>query len=284
MRDCFWNSILLIGIELAVSSAGRAQSTPQKEARPAVPKSQAAPRTPDLTGVWDTQNPRGFQPNTAAFPGEIPPLTPWAEAQLAATRPAYGPRAVPDSTDPVNPTKLGAHGCFPPGVPRIYLHPVPMEIIQIPGRVLMRFEFDHLLREIWTDGRGHPSDWNPTYMGHSIGKWQGDTFVVDTIGFNDKTWLDRLGHRHSEDLHVIERFRRVDHVAGRHQHGRSEGVHETVEYVRNLRIAPRLGNSGACLRRQCEFRREPSDAGPEQITVMHFTGIGPVRIGGTRSL
>jgi hypothetical protein len=111
----------------------------------------------------------------------------------------------------VNPTKLGAHGCFPPGVPRIYLHPVPMEIIQIPGRVFLRFEFDHLLREIWTDGRGHPTDWNPTYMGHSIGKWKGDTFVVDTIGFNDKTWLDRLGHRHSEDLHVVERFRRVDH-------------------------------------------------------------------------
>ena len=211
MRDRMGISILLAGIILGSSFAGRTQSVAQKEGRPGVPKTPAASRTPDLAGVWDTQNPRGFQPNTAAFPGEIPPLTPWAEAQLAATSPAYGPRAVPDSTDPVNPTKLGAHGCFPPGVPRIYLHPVPMEIIQIPGRVFLRFEFDHLLREIWTDGRGHPSDWNPTYMGHSIGKWEGDTFVVDTIGFNDKTWLDRLGHRHSEDLHVIERFRRVDH-------------------------------------------------------------------------
>ena len=212
MRYRLGVSILLIGIVLVVSFTGRAQGTAQKkDGRPGAQKTQSASRTPDLSGVWDTQNPRGFQPNTATFPGEIPPLTPWAEAQLAATRPAYGPRAVPDSTDPVNPTKLGAHGCFPPGVPRIYLHPVPMEIIQIPGRVLLRFEFDHLLREIWTDGRGHPSDWNPTYMGHSIGMWEGDTFVVDTIGFNDKTWLDRVGHRHSEDLHVIERFRRVDH-------------------------------------------------------------------------
>jgi hypothetical protein len=203
--------ILLTGVVLAFSPVGRTQSVAHKERRSGAAKTPAASRTPDLTGIWDTQNPRGFQPNTALFPGEIPPLTPWAQAQLAAARPSYGPHAVPDSTDPVNPTKLGAHGCFPPGVPRIYLHPVPMEIIQIPRRLLMRFEFDHLLREIWTDGRGHPSDWNPTYMGHSIGRWEGDTFVVDTIGFNDKTWLDRVGHRHSEELHVVERFRRLDH-------------------------------------------------------------------------
>jgi hypothetical protein len=203
--------ILLIGTALCVFNTGRAQNTPEKARLSGAAKMPATSRPHDLTGIWDTQNPRGFQPNTALFPGEIPPLTPWAQAQLAAARPSYGPHAVPDSTDPVNPTKLGAHGCFPPGVPRIYLHPVPMEIIRIPGRVFMRFEFDHLLREIWTDGRGHPSDWNPTYMGHSIGKWEGGAFVVDTIGFNDKTWIDRVGHRHSEDLHVIERFRRVDH-------------------------------------------------------------------------
>ncbi len=201
----------LIAIALVSSSAAPAQSAPQKDGQSSASKSISTGRNADLAGVWDTQNPRGFQPATATFPGEMPPLTPWAQAQLQATRPAYGPRAVPDSTDPVNPTKLGAHGCYPPGVPRIYLHPLPMEIIQIPGRVLLRFEFDHLLREVWMDGRGHPSDLEPTYMGHSIGRWEGNTLVVDTIGFNDRTWIDRVGHRHSEDLHVIERFRRVDH-------------------------------------------------------------------------
>jgi len=211
MSRCLATSALLIAIVLVSSSAGRPQTVAQRDGQSGAAKTRAAARAPDVTGVWDTQNPRGFQPATATFPGEMPPLTPWAEAQLAVTRPAYGPRAVPDSTDPVNPTKLGAHGCFPPGVPRIYLHPLPMEIIPIPGRVLLRFEFDHILREIWMDGRGHPSDLNPSYMGHSVGKWEGDTLVVDTIGFNDKTWLDRVGHRHSEDLHVIERFRRVDH-------------------------------------------------------------------------
>ncbi len=176
MPYTFRPPILLIGALLAVSTISWSQQVAPKNTDSAHTTAKPRAHTPDLSGVWDTQNPRGFQPNTAAFPGEIPPLTPWGQAQFEATRPAYGPRAVPDSTDPVNPTKLGAHGCFPPGVPRIYLHPVPMEIFQIPGRV-----------------------------------WEGDTFVVDTIGFNDKTWLDRLGHRHSEDLHVVERFRRVDH-------------------------------------------------------------------------
>jgi hypothetical protein len=211
MRNRRWTSTLAFLILFGSSFAGRAQIAATSGAKLSTPSAQADTRTPDLSGVWDTQNPRGFQPSTAVFPGEMPPLTPWGEAQYQATRPAYGPRAVPDSTDPVNPTKLGAHGCFPPGVPRIYLHPLPMEIIQIPGRIFLRFEFDHILREVWTDGRGHPSDLEPTYMGHSIGRWDGDTLVVDTVGFNDKTWLDRVGHRHSKDLHVIERFRRVDH-------------------------------------------------------------------------
>jgi hypothetical protein len=101
-------------------------------------------------------------------------------------------------------------GCFPPGVPRIYLHPFPVEIIQVPGRVIMLFEFDHFIRQIFTDGREHNTDLGPTWMGDSIGKWEGDTLVVDTTGFNDKTWLDRGGHPHSDQLHLVERFRRTD--------------------------------------------------------------------------
>ena len=188
-----------------------AQTIPNENAQSSTANLGIAKGVPDLSGVWDTQNPQGFQPATATFPGGMPPLTAWGQEQLEASRPAYGPRAVPDSTDPVNPTRLGARGCFPPGVPRIYLHPLLMEIIQIPGRIFLRFEFDHILREIWMDGRGHPSDLPSSYMGHSIGKWSGETLVVDTTGFNDKTWLDRVGHRHSEDLHVIERFHRVNH-------------------------------------------------------------------------
>jgi hypothetical protein len=76
--------------------------------------------------------------------------------------------------------------------------------------VLIIYEFDHFVRQIWTDGRPHVKDLPGTWMGDSIGKWEGDTLVADTTGFNDKTWVDRAGHPHSEDLHVVERIRRAD--------------------------------------------------------------------------
>ncbi len=138
---------------------------------------------------------------------DTPPLTPWAEEKFKANKPNLGPRAVSltESNDPIM-------QCFPPGVPRIYLiRGEPVEIAQTPGRVIMMFEYDHFLRNIYTDGRQHPKDPNPSWMGDAIGKWDGDTLVVDTVGFNDKTWLDNDGHPHSEDLHVIERIRRVNH-------------------------------------------------------------------------
>jgi hypothetical protein len=98
-------------------------------------------------------------------------------------------------------------------MPRIYLHRYPIEIVQVRGRLMMFFEYDHFVRQIWTDGRKHPEedDLDPSWMGHSIGSWDGDALLVDTIGFNDKTWLDNAGHPHSEALHVVERMRRVDH-------------------------------------------------------------------------
>jgi len=74
----------------------------------------------------------------------------------------------------------------------------------------MFFEYDHFVRQIFTDGRQHPKDLIPSWMGDSIGTWEGDTLVVDTVGFNDKTWLDLGGHPHSEALRIVERYRRRD--------------------------------------------------------------------------
>lgn len=101
--------------------------------------------------------------------------------------------------------------CIPPGIPRTMLQPFPWEIVQARDRIVMIFEYQSLVRQIFMDGRGHPKDWEPTYMGHSIGKFEGDTLVVDTTGFNDKTWLDPMGLPHSDALHVVERIRRVNH-------------------------------------------------------------------------
>jgi len=102
--------------------------------------------------------------------------------------------------------------CFPPGPTRIYLHHYPFEIVNAPGRVIIHFEYDSIVRQIYTDGRGHPSedDLTSPWMGHSIGRWDGDTLVVDTVGMNDRTWLDEVGHPHSAALHFVERLRRAD--------------------------------------------------------------------------
>jgi hypothetical protein len=105
--------------------------------------------------------------------------------------------------------------CLPPGGPRLMATPYPMEIIQLPEqkRILMIFEgATHIWREIYLDGRPHPQgdDLNPTYLGHSVGHWDGDTLVVDVVGFNEQTWLDYYGHPHTDQLHVVERFSRPD--------------------------------------------------------------------------
>jgi len=103
--------------------------------------------------------------------------------------------------------------CLPPGGPRLMATPYPMEIIQLPEqkRVLMIFEgATHVWREIYMDGREHPKgdDLNPTYLGHSVGRYEGDALVVDVIGFNEQTWLDYFGHPHTDQLHIVEKFSR----------------------------------------------------------------------------
>ncbi len=103
--------------------------------------------------------------------------------------------------------------CLPPGGPRLMATPYPMEIVQLPEqkRILMVFEgATHIWREIYMDGRPHPQGdaLNPTYLGHSVGHWEGDSLVVDVVGFNEATWLDYFGHPHTDMLHVVERFTR----------------------------------------------------------------------------
>jgi hypothetical protein len=173
---------------------------------------QTAPA--DLSGIWrrsrrppDNSRQYTIFELAMSISSEEPPMTPWAEAKFKANKPNIGPNAVSlaRTNDPVV-------SCFPPGVPRIYLQRgEPMEILQAPGRVIMFFEYDHFVRQIYMNVQQHPKDLAPTWMGDSIGRWDGDTLVVDTIGFNDKTWLDLTGHPHSEALHVVERIRRLDH-------------------------------------------------------------------------
>ncbi|HJZ77943.1 MAG TPA: hypothetical protein VKE51_39715 [Vicinamibacterales bacterium] len=105
--------------------------------------------------------------------------------------------------------------CLPPGGPRLMATPYPLEILQLPEqkRIIMIFEgAAHIWREIYMDGRPHPQGdaLNPTYLGHSVGRWERDTLVVDIVGFNEGSWLDPVGHVHTDLLHVIERYSRPE--------------------------------------------------------------------------
>ena len=151
--------------------------------------------------VPDAQRKRGYDPN---HPGAASqpwvPVMPWAAAVY--------------NYNLKNEAKYDPEGyCVPPGGPRMMVTPYPMEIVQLPEqqRILMIFEgATHIWREIHMDGRQHPSGdaLNPTYLGHSIGRWEGDTLVVDITNLDDSTWLSDNGLIHSDKTHVIERFRR----------------------------------------------------------------------------
>jgi hypothetical protein len=162
--------------------------------------------THDLTGVWMLRNPQSMRSFAGAtFTKEEPELTPWAQAKYKDAKASNnGKYTLQTTNDPVL-TK-----CDPPGLPRVYFHPYPFEFVHTPKYTLMLYEYDHVVRRIYTDGRSIPDDPDLAWMGYSVGHWDGETFVVETAGFNDKTWLDRLGHPHSNQLRVIERFQRMD--------------------------------------------------------------------------
>lgn len=193
------SSIAALAITIAFSSAllTFAKKGGQNGRAPAAAHTQSGAYA-DLSGVWlEKQNLITFSPKEPLF-------QPWAAARYKAVKPGYGPHATPDSQDPIL-------SCYPPGVPRIMLIPFPMQIVQLPGQVMMVFEYDHFVRFVDLERRQHPKDLNPSWLGDSIGHWEGDTLVVDTVGLNDKTWIDQVGHPHSGALHVIERIRRPDH-------------------------------------------------------------------------
>src|SRR5207249_3741549 len=100
--------------------------------------------------------------------------------------------------------------CFPPALPILDLVPAPVKIVQLPGQLIMLSEFDTTFRQIFTDGRKLPADPQPSWLGYSVGRWEGDTMVVNTAGFNDNSQATLGGYPRSEALHIEERFHRRD--------------------------------------------------------------------------
>lgn len=187
MRTHFMGWIVAVVTVLAFSPVVLAQTATQSEET-----------TPDLSGIWSG---RGHP--SGRFTEEVAPLQPWAMEIYERNRVGVDPNDTGlDQLDPVI-------FCFPFGPTRAMMLR-QFEIVQLPQEVLLLFEWDSSVRRIYMDGRAHPEHWPFGWMGHSIGRWEGDTLVVDTVGLNDRTWLDRAGTPHSDQLHVVERFRRVD--------------------------------------------------------------------------
>jgi hypothetical protein len=134
-----------------------------------------------------------------------PALTPLGQSQVDSAKALQGERAIAGKED------TSVLRCEPSGPPQVLILPNPWEIVQIPGRVLMFFEEQHIWREIWTDGRPLPKDPDPSWLGYSVGHWEGDTLVVETVGFNDKEWVDLYGNPRTPTTHLTERYRRLNH-------------------------------------------------------------------------
>jgi hypothetical protein len=173
------------------------------------PAPRAADGKPDLSGIWqhDAPCPPGGCADYAAAPeflnfgARLPgglPYQPWAAALVRERSAQLG------RDDPVA-------FCRPAGALRILTYPPPRKIVQLPGLILILSERDTTFRQLFADGRPLPTDPEPSWNGYSTGKWDGDTFVVATIGLHDGTWLDRNGSPMTDAARVTEKFRRVSY-------------------------------------------------------------------------
>jgi hypothetical protein len=172
---------------------GRLAKVMRKRAKvPSQPVPRGAGGKPDLSGVWvATDDP---------YPEE-PQVLPWAAAVLKERNETNGKDAPHNHCLPAPPPVPGSAG------------PFIEKFVQTGSLLVILFEDVPNFRQVFLDGRAHPSNWDPNWMGHSVGQWNGDALVVDTVGFNDKSWLGGLGGGrlpHTEMLHMTERYRRVD--------------------------------------------------------------------------
>jgi hypothetical protein len=166
--------------------AGQASSTPGKADIPRLHDGK-----PDLNGVWQIP----YTPDMSRGVEGGLPFTAWGQQEWKNYDPAKF-----DYT---------AH-CLPAGLTRLVNTPTPLEIVQTPKKFAILFEGFTDFISVPTDGRAHPKDLEPTWNGHSVGRYEGDTLVIDSVGFNDRSRLDTIGHPHSDQMHVIQRLTRAD--------------------------------------------------------------------------
>jgi len=198
------SSALVLVVALALFSGRFMKDSGQTQA------AQAQASTPDFSGIWlgkgiqslSPSDPMGKKP-----PGTEPDVsyTPLGLEKLKSEKPATGP----DQTF-LNTTDLALKYADPDGYPRASIHPMRFKIVQARDFIYFIYEYNESWRFIAMNAK-HSEDPDPTWFGEAVGKWEGDTLVVDAIGFNDRAWLDPIGHPRSEKLNLVERWRRVDH-------------------------------------------------------------------------
>jgi hypothetical protein len=219
MRGFILTSILAMVVWPTFMSAPSAQTATRAAAKSTIPR--ASDGKPDLTGVWqggstqrgsweqanggvgvggsgrDPSAPVTLSSNDRPAGREGAPYQPWAAQKVLE---AFNRRGIDDPTAQ----------CLPAGLPRtVMLGLFPQQIVQTPTQIVMLYEYMNVFRVIPLNAK-HPDDIIPSYLGNSVGRWEGDTLVVDVIGFNDKTWLAGTGTFHTDALHITERFTRVD--------------------------------------------------------------------------
>jgi len=219
MRGFILTSILAMVVWPTSMSAQSAQKATRAAAKSTIPR--ASDGKPDLTGVWqggstqrgsweqanggvgvggsgrDPSAPVTLSSNDRPAGREGAPYQPWAAQKVLE---AFNRRGIDDPTAQ----------CLPAGLPRtVMLGLFPQQIVQTPTQIVMLYEYMNVFRVIPLNAK-HPDDIIPSYLGNSVGRWEGDTLVVDVIGFNDKTWLAGTGTFHTDALHITERFTRVD--------------------------------------------------------------------------
>jgi hypothetical protein len=170
---------------------------PNGKANMSAPAPRRADGKPDLTGVWIADPPKLRDATIGLKPGEVT-MTAWGQKTFDERKNGDMSATDPDAN------------CLPQGVPKIDATPLPFKIFQEPSAVVILYEAFDQFRQLFMDGRSLPTDPNPQWFGYSVAKWDGDTLVVESSGFNGKAWLDQVGHPSTEALHVVERFHRRD--------------------------------------------------------------------------
>ena len=213
-----WVKAFLLTLLLFLATPGVAQQPAYRA--PRLPGTQI----PDLNGIWQAVNTANWdlEPHAAgpsAFPallgtigaepagqgvveGGAIPYQPWAAAKKKEN---FEKRLARPTTHELNETTGDPEAkCYLPGIPRATYLGLPFQIIQTSKQVLMSYEFASATRMVFMDRKPEPP--SNSWMGWSIGSWDGDTLVIDVTAQNDKTWFDRAGNFHSEALHVVERY------------------------------------------------------------------------------